>query len=177
MPTLQRGSFTTYYEEAGQGEPVVLICGFGAELQAWRFNLPELTRHFRVITFDNRGAGRSSAPDEPYRLEQMADDLAALFDHLRVPVASLLGWSVGGMIAQRSPSSFRPGSSVSRCCTPHWRPTPPPSARSISSSSCGDRTFPSTAPYTAASRLVYSPPTVNNAKVFEQIVQFTLENP
>jgi len=100
MPLLQRGAFATYFEEAGQGEPVVLICGFGAELQAWRFNLPELGKHFRVLTFDNRGAGRSSAPDEPYSLEQMADDAIAVLDQVGVQQAHVVGASMGGAITQ-----------------------------------------------------------------------------
>ena len=100
MPTVQTGDIATYYEETGAGDPLVLICGIAAELQVWRFQVPELSKYFRVICYDNRGAGRTSAPDEPYTIAQMADDLAAVLDALQVKSAHLLGWSMGGFIAQ-----------------------------------------------------------------------------
>jgi pimeloyl-ACP methyl ester carboxylesterase len=100
MPTLQRGNFTAYYEDTGSGDPLVLICGISADLTVWNSMLPELSTRYRVITFDNRGAGRSSAPDEPYSMQLMADDLNALLDHLQIASTYLLGWSMGGLIAQ-----------------------------------------------------------------------------
>jgi 3-oxoadipate enol-lactonase len=100
MPTFQRNGHTTYFEDTGGGEPLVLVCGLGADLQVWRLQVAELGKAYRVITLDNRGAGRSSAPDEPYSITQMAGDLAALLDHLEVPAANVLGWSMGGVIAQ-----------------------------------------------------------------------------
>jgi pimeloyl-ACP methyl ester carboxylesterase len=62
--------------------------------------LPALAERFRVIAFDNRGAGRSSAPPGPYTTCQMADDAAALLDHLSIDGAHVIGLSLGGMIAQ-----------------------------------------------------------------------------
>lgn len=106
MPTLNYGQFTTYYEEAGSGEPVVLICGFTADLQIWRTLSPLLSEKFRVITFDNRGAGRSSAPDEPYTIQGMAEDLASLLDHLEVTSTNIVGWSMGGVVAQSFALSY-----------------------------------------------------------------------
>jgi 3-oxoadipate enol-lactonase len=100
MPTIQRGDFSTYYEDTGSGEPLVLICGLGADLQIWRNLVPFLSKHFRVIALDNRGAGRSSAPDEPYTIPGMAADVIALLDHLQLAPVNLLGWSMGGVIAQ-----------------------------------------------------------------------------
>jgi pimeloyl-ACP methyl ester carboxylesterase len=58
MPTVQRGEVTIYYEEAGTGAPLLFICGISADLQIWRFQASELSRSYRVICFDNRGAGR-----------------------------------------------------------------------------------------------------------------------
>jgi 3-oxoadipate enol-lactonase len=177
MPTLQRGSFTTYFEESGQGEPVVLICGFGAEVQAWRFNVPELSKHFRIICFDNRGAGRSSAPDEPYSLRQMTDDLAALLDHLGVPAVSLLGWSMGGMIAQLFAVAYP--SRVRNLALLHTATAPDAFTRgpfdAIEQMRKSDIPYEHSVRFLA--RMVYSPPTVNNAELFERIVQFTLNNP
>jgi pimeloyl-ACP methyl ester carboxylesterase len=100
MPYVPTRDIITYYEEAGRGAPLVLIRGLGSDLQAWALQVPVLAKHFRVITYDNRGAGRTSAPDKPYSIAGMADDLAALLDELRVDKTSILGYSMGGMIAQ-----------------------------------------------------------------------------
>ena len=100
MPNLQLRDMIMYYEEAGSGEPLVLIMGLGGDLQGWALQVPTLAKHFRVITFDNRGAGRSSAPDRPYNIAGMADDVAGLMDHLKIEKAHILGFSMGGYIAQ-----------------------------------------------------------------------------
>jgi len=100
MPSIERGDVTTYYEESGQGEPLVLICGLSADLQYWRFQVPALSKHHRVICFDNRGAGRSSAPDHAHSLPELVDDVVALLDHLDIDSANVLGHSMGGQIAQ-----------------------------------------------------------------------------
>ncbi len=100
MPNAPIRDIITYYEEHGSGEPLILIMGLGGDLQAWALQVPALSKHFRVITFDNRGAGRSSSPDKPYSMSGMADDLAALMDHLEIPKAHILGFSMGGYIAQ-----------------------------------------------------------------------------
>ena len=80
MPTVETGDIATYYEEAGAGEPLILICGLSADLQVWRFQIPELSKRFRVICYDNRGAGRTNAPDQHYSIAGMSEDLAALDD-------------------------------------------------------------------------------------------------
>lgn len=100
MPTTPLRDIVMYYEEHGSGDPLVLIMGLGGDLQAWAQQVPVLSRHFRVITFDNRGAGRTSAPDRPYSIATMADDVADLLDQLNVPKAHILGFSMGGYIAQ-----------------------------------------------------------------------------
>jgi pimeloyl-ACP methyl ester carboxylesterase len=100
MPYVPTRDIITYYEEAGSGEPLVLIRGLGSDLQAWALQVPALAKHFRVITYDNRGAGRTSSPDKPYTVEGMADDLAALLGELKIEKANILGYSMGGMIAQ-----------------------------------------------------------------------------
>jgi len=89
-----------YYVEAGQGEPLVLIMGLGADHLAWGFQFPSLAERYRVIAFDNRGAGQTGAPDHPYTTRMMADDTAGLMDVLGVERAHVLGVSMGGMIAQ-----------------------------------------------------------------------------
>jgi 3-oxoadipate enol-lactonase len=100
MPYVPTRDIITYYEDQGAGEPLVLIMGLSGDLQAWALTAPALSKHFRIITYDNRGAGRTSAPDKPYAIAGMADDLAALLDELQIPKAHILGFSMGGYIAQ-----------------------------------------------------------------------------
>lgn len=100
MPKAPIRDIVTYYEEAGSGDPLILIMGLGGDLQAWALQVPALARHFRVVTFDNRGAGRTSAPDRPYTIAGMATDTLALMDHLGIGRAHVLGFSMGGYIAQ-----------------------------------------------------------------------------
>ncbi len=100
MPRLQTRDIIIHYDEIGKGEPLLLISGLGQDSQAWALSAPDLAKHFRVITFDNRGAGRTSSPDRPYTIDQMADDAAGLLEALEIPKAHVLGWSMGGYIAQ-----------------------------------------------------------------------------
>jgi pimeloyl-ACP methyl ester carboxylesterase len=99
VPKVPIRDITIYYEEAGSGSPLLLITGLGADLQGWANTAPALAKTHRVITFDNRGAGRTSAPDRPYAIDQMAEDAAALIDALGVAKAHVLGFSMGGAIA------------------------------------------------------------------------------
>jgi pimeloyl-ACP methyl ester carboxylesterase len=58
--------------------------GLSADLQIWRLQSPALSKRFRVICSDNRGAGGTGAPDAPYSIAGIVEDLAALLDHLRI---------------------------------------------------------------------------------------------
>lgn len=100
MPHSSANGIRLYYEVDGRGPTVALIGGLGSDAHFWYKQTPALARHFQVVTFDNRGAGRSKAPDEPYTLRMMADDLAGLLDALDFPVAHIIGASMGGFIAQ-----------------------------------------------------------------------------
>jgi pimeloyl-ACP methyl ester carboxylesterase len=109
------GDIDIYYEEHGDaaGEAVLLIMGFGANAAAWAPQIPALVdAGYRVIAFDNRGAGRTTQPDGPYSIPQMADDAVGLLDTIGVTGAvHVIGASMGGMIAQefvlRHPSRVR----------------------------------------------------------------------
>ena len=57
MPIVPIRDIMTYYEDTGAGDPLVLIMGLGGHMQAWALQVPTLSKHFRVITFDNRGSG------------------------------------------------------------------------------------------------------------------------
>jgi len=88
-----------HYESQGRGPPLLLISGAGYGGWLWHRQLPALAERFGVISFDNRGAGRSDKPDQPYTIELLAADALGLLEALRIERAHLLGISLGGMIA------------------------------------------------------------------------------
>ncbi|HEY6874690.1 MAG TPA: alpha/beta fold hydrolase [Geobacteraceae bacterium] len=87
-----------WFESAGGGEPLVLVHGWGMSRTVWRYQQGLATDH-RVIAVDLRGHGRSSAPSSGYDFDDFANDLLVLFDHLRLNNVTLLGWSMGAMVA------------------------------------------------------------------------------
>jgi pimeloyl-ACP methyl ester carboxylesterase len=89
-----------FYVEAGAGDPLVLVMGFGGDHLAWGLQLPALAARYRVVAFDNRGVGQSDAPDLSYTTALMADDTVGLMDALGIERAHVCGVSMGGMIAQ-----------------------------------------------------------------------------
>ena len=89
-----------YYEEAGEGEPLLMVMGLGTDHLGWMLQVPEFSKHYRVITFDNRDVGQSKQADGPYEVADMARDALALADHLELDTFHLLGMSMGGAIAQ-----------------------------------------------------------------------------
>ena len=100
MPKVRVGEVELHYQDVGDGEPLLLIMGFGGDITAWAFQIPDFAARYRVIAFDNRGVGQSDAPDHPYTTRMMADDALGLMDALGVDRAHVLGVSMGGMIAQ-----------------------------------------------------------------------------
>jgi len=89
-----------YYEIHGQGDPLVLIMGLRRNVEWWYRQIPALSKHFQVIAFDNRGAGRSDKPVMEYSMRLLADDTAGLMEALDIQDAHILGISMGGYIAQ-----------------------------------------------------------------------------
>jgi 3-oxoadipate enol-lactonase len=100
VPRVQVGDISMYYVDAGAGEPLVLVMGLGADHLAWGFQLAAFAEQYRVIAFDNRGAGQTDAPDGAYTTRTMAADTVGLMDALGIEDAHVLGVSMGGMIAQ-----------------------------------------------------------------------------
>ncbi|MBI4362838.1 MAG: alpha/beta fold hydrolase [Euryarchaeota archaeon] len=100
MPKAHINGIQVNYSTHGQGHPLVLIMGLGMDSSGWMFQVPELKKHFRVITLDNRGCGLSDKPPGPYSTRVMAQDVIGLLDFLQVPRAHVVGDSMGGMIAQ-----------------------------------------------------------------------------
>ena len=100
MPKVNINDCDIYYEIHGQGDPLILIMGLRRNLEWWYRQMPALAQHFQVIAFDNRGAGRSDKPAMEYSIRLFADDTAGLMDALGLPGAHILGYSMGGYIAQ-----------------------------------------------------------------------------
>ncbi len=100
MPTAKIRDVELYYEEHGQGVPLLCIMGFATDSTGWLLQIPTFAERYRTIVFDNRGVGRSAKPGGAYTIHEMADDAVALLDHLDVGRAHVLGLSMGGMIAQ-----------------------------------------------------------------------------
>ena len=100
MPFANNDGTNIYFDERGQGEPVLLVMGLGWASNMWHRTRPLLAAHFRTIAFDNRGAGRSDVPLGPYAMTTMASDAEAVLDAAKVECAHLVGASMGGMISQ-----------------------------------------------------------------------------
>jgi pimeloyl-ACP methyl ester carboxylesterase len=100
MPKAKVNEINIEYDVNGQGEFLVLLMGLGGTRQSWVFQKRTFSRHFKVITFDSRGIGKSDKPDEPFTIKTMADDTIGLMNHLSIDKAHVLGVSHGGRVAQ-----------------------------------------------------------------------------
>lgn len=101
MPSARNGTVSLHYESTGAGVPVLLVMGLGMNATGWWRTAPVLSAAgLRVLTFDNRGVGRSDRPAGPYTTAMMADDAVAVLDATAVQRAHVYGISLGGMIAQ-----------------------------------------------------------------------------
>lgn len=89
-----------YWDEQGEGDPLLLIMGLGVTSHMWHRTRPLLAETFRSIALDNRGVGQSDVPAGPYPIPLMASDAAAVLDAAGVQSAHIFGMSMGGMIAQ-----------------------------------------------------------------------------
>lgn len=99
MPTVSVNGLRMYYELTGDGPPLVLIAGLGLDVSECGQLIDALVGRYRVLAFDNRGAGQTDKPDEPYTVAQMADDTAGLMRALGIERAHVVGMSLGGRIA------------------------------------------------------------------------------
>ena len=100
MPRAFINGVNICYNIDGSGEPLFLIQGLTGGRNDWFFQMRSFKKHYRVVTFDNRGAGSTDKPDESYDIRTMADDTIGLMDHLKVDRAHILGMSLGSLIAQ-----------------------------------------------------------------------------
>jgi len=100
MPRISIGDCSLHYEEHGSGEPLLLVPGLGGVGASFFKQIPELSRHYRVIVHDHRGCGQSDKPLMRYSVEQMTQDVLRLMDALKIERAHFVGHSTGGAIGQ-----------------------------------------------------------------------------
>ena len=100
MPIAELENLDIYYEIIGQGDPLVMIRGLGSNVDHWYEQVPTLSRKYQLLVFDNRGIARSSDPGGAFSTRDMAADTAALMESAGIESAHLLGYSMGGMVAQ-----------------------------------------------------------------------------
>jgi|SRR5215207_3354932 len=100
MPTMEANGQTLYYEAHGEGEPLVCVMGLAANTLAWALQVQAFAERHRTIIFDNRDVGRSSMARGQYEIRDMAQDTLALADAVELDSFHLLGYSMGGAIAQ-----------------------------------------------------------------------------
>ena len=117
MPTFKNGDVEIAYLDEGEGDPIVLVHGFASNkevnwvMPGWTSTLRRDGR--RVIALDNRGHGQSTKLYDPaaYHTDIMAGDVAALIEHLKLPRADVMGYSLGARIcavfAARRPDLLR----------------------------------------------------------------------
>jgi pimeloyl-ACP methyl ester carboxylesterase len=101
VPGIHVNGIDLYYEEHGQGEPLLLMAPTGWPGSVWDLEqVPFFARTHRVITYDQRGVGRSAKPDHEYTTALLGDDALGLLHAIDAVPAHVLGFSIGGRAAQ-----------------------------------------------------------------------------
>ena len=100
MPTVSANGVDLHYVQEGTGDDVLLLCGLGDDWTAWEAQVGPLAERYRVTVVDNRGVGLSSLPDGEFTVADMAADAIALCDAIGISSAHVMGFSMGGAIAQ-----------------------------------------------------------------------------
>lgn len=99
MPVIQCNGADLYYEEFGDGQPIVFLHGATAGLRYFEPQLTGLADDYRTIGLDFRGHGRSEKTDLGHTLEQYARDVRSFLEHLEIESAVLVGWSMGAIVS------------------------------------------------------------------------------
>lgn len=98
MPTFHRNGVEFYYEREGAGPPLLLVSGLLSDVTNWQPVRAALAARYDVIAFDNRCSGRTVASPVATSRDVMLDDCLAVLDHLDIPAAHIVGYSLGGMV-------------------------------------------------------------------------------
>ncbi|SDJ10214.1 alpha/beta fold hydrolase [Alteribacillus bidgolensis] len=98
VPTLNNGK--THWKEIGKGDPVIFIHGVGMDHTMWEEQSDYMSSYYRVIVYDMIGHGLSEKPDKEYELIDFVNQLRDLMEHLSIEKAHIIGFSMGGLVAQ-----------------------------------------------------------------------------
>jgi pimeloyl-ACP methyl ester carboxylesterase len=102
MPSFRTtDSLKIYYEDAGEGYPLVLLHPWPTDHAMWMLQLAVFSEFYRIVTPDSRGLGKSDKPESGYTLERLSNDVAELLDHLKIEKAFVVGNSLGGAVAEK----------------------------------------------------------------------------
>lgn len=100
-----------YYEIYGEGAPLLLLHGNRSPIETFYKQIPELSKHFKVIAVDTRGQGKSTEDGKTYTYDLFAEDMNAFLDYLHLDSVNILGWSDGGntglIMAMKYPDKVR----------------------------------------------------------------------
>jgi len=118
MPKIGINNFNVFYETYGDGPPLIMILGLGANITWWgRSFLNGLAEDFKVIVFDNRGTGQSDDPKLDYSIKTLADDVVGLMDALNIDKTHVFGHSMGGAVAQELVLNYNQINKLILCST------------------------------------------------------------
>ncbi len=101
MPSVNRGGVNIYYETYGKGAPIVFLHPFSTSGYIWTFQTLSFARTNQCVVIDERGHGRSDKPQKGYAMKEMAADVVAVLDTLKINKAVFVGNSIGGMITMQ----------------------------------------------------------------------------
>ena len=102
MPYAKRGGVNIYYEKYGKGTPIVFLHPFSTNGYIWYFQAFAFAQQHQCIVIDERGHGRSDKPQQGYAIKEMAADVVAVMDELKIDKAILVGNSIGGMLTMQT---------------------------------------------------------------------------
>ncbi|MBI4496764.1 MAG: alpha/beta hydrolase [Chloroflexi bacterium] len=100
MPITSVRDVNLYYEDLGAGEPVLWIHGFSGDHRGWAAQIPVFQDAYRCMVYDQRDSGRSATSRRDYTTADLAEDAVGLLDALDIPRATVVGFSMGGAVAQ-----------------------------------------------------------------------------
>ncbi|WP_435006673.1 alpha/beta fold hydrolase [Tundrisphaera lichenicola] len=100
MPVVSVEDLRFYFEEQGEGNPLVFLSGLGGDHCAFGGTTRYFSRQWRTLAFDSRDAGRSDRAKRPYATSDLADDVAGWLTALGITSARVVGHSLGGLVAQ-----------------------------------------------------------------------------
>jgi 3-oxoadipate enol-lactonase len=100
MPYAKVNGIRIYYEESGNGFPLLILLPLGCTINHLKNWVDEFSGRHRIIVADLRGGGRSQVTPGPYTMKLLAEDAAALLDYLQIEKSHVAGMSLGGHIAQ-----------------------------------------------------------------------------